>query len=67
MARRIYRGPVHAIETKLDGIQMIVERGQAVDVSDETAAVLDQCPENWATPRVSAPPAPPKTDDVSGQ
>lgn len=55
MARRIYVGPIHAIETKLDGISYTVKRGDAVDVSEETAAILDQCPENWASPKAPTP------------
>ena len=51
MARRIYVGPVAEILTVLDGIEMQVERGDSVDVSDEQAAQLDLCPDNWATPK----------------
>jgi hypothetical protein len=65
MPRRIYVGPIDAIITNL-GIdplqqrQWRVERGEAVDVTEEQAALLDQQPDNWAKPRteVKEQPAP---------
>jgi hypothetical protein len=51
MARRIYVGPVDAIDTKLDGVEMTLKRGESVDVSDDTAKALDNCPDNWAKPK----------------
>lgn len=63
MARRTYVGPVHAIATRLDGVEKVVKRGEVVDVSEETAALLDKCPENWAPPKAPAPSAPLTTKD----
>jgi hypothetical protein len=60
MPRRIYAGPIDAINTELDGVEMRVERGEAVTVSEETAAKLDDQPSNWVKPRteVKELPAP---------
>jgi hypothetical protein len=61
MARRTYVGPIAEIVTRLDGVEMILERGDSVDVSAQQAEQLDACPENWAAPRQ----APPKKDGDS--
>ena len=54
MARRIYVGSVDAIDTVLDGVEMTLERGEAVDVSDEQAEIMDLCPDNWLKPKAAA-------------
>lgn len=53
MPRRIYVGPIDEIETRIGGVDMFVKRGDVIDVTSEQAAVLDQCPYNWATPRAT--------------
>lgn len=66
MPRRIYVGPVDAIITNLGtdtrngGQTWRVERGEAIDVSDEQAALLDKQPDNWAKPRTEV-----KSDKVA--
>ncbi len=45
--RRRYVGPVDAITTRLDGVVVVVERGQTVDVSREQADALDVMEGMW--------------------
>lgn len=51
MPRRIYVGPIVEMVTRLDDVEMVVSRGQSVDVSEEQAEELDRQPANWAKPR----------------
>ncbi len=51
MPRRIYVGPCAEIVTRLDDIEMVLARGESVDVSEEQADVLDRDSVNWARPR----------------
>lgn len=51
MPRRIYVGPVVEVVTRLDDVEMVLTRGQSVDVSEEQAARLDLDEVNWAKPR----------------
>jgi hypothetical protein len=51
MPRRIYVGPCVEVVTRLDGVEMVLARGESVDVSEEQAAVLDRDTVNWAQPR----------------
>lgn len=51
MARRIYVGPCIEIVTRLDDVEMVVSRGQSVDVSDEQAEQLDRQSAIWSKPR----------------
>jgi hypothetical protein len=66
MPKRVYVGPHDEVD--LPAASAIVRRGEAVEVSAELAAQLDEQPENWADPRTSAaktattPPSPPAPD-----
>jgi len=51
MPRRIYVGSCTEIVTRLDDVEMVLSRGQSVDVSEETAEILDRDSVNWAQPR----------------
>jgi hypothetical protein len=51
MPRRIYVGACVEIVTRLDDVEMVLSRGQSVDVSEETAKLLDRDTTNWAAPR----------------
>lgn len=55
MPRRVYVGPCMEVVTRLDGVEMVLTRGDAVDVSEDQAAALDRDEVNWATPKGSSP------------
>lgn len=50
MAKRYYIGAVDAVEAHLsDGRKVTLQRGEAVEVSDEVAQQMDDQPDNWAS------------------
>lgn len=50
MAHRTYVGPFDAVEI----FEQTVRRGEQIEVDTDTAARLDEQPENWAKPQTKA-------------
>lgn len=50
MPHRVYVGPFDAVEI----FEQTVRRGDQVEVDADTAASLDEQPDNWAKPQTKA-------------
>lgn len=52
MAHRIYVGAHDEVE--VPDLNVVVKRGDSIEVTPEQAALLDDQPENWAKPNTTA-------------